>query len=215
MNNKALAWAGILAVAGLCGASGIQAAGDSAWYLGAGGGQAHVKKTSSWSEQTDAALRTQGLTSNTQIESNESAWKIFGGYQFNENWAAEAAYNKLGNFKGTSTITAPVAAAPGGTWEVYAVSLTAVGIYPFANRYAVFGKLGLAGTRLTVSLASPANYNPSATRVQPLLGVGARFDVTKAIGIRAEFERFNNVGDGSTTGQSGMNVYSLSGQYRF
>jgi hypothetical protein len=34
-------------------------------------------------------------------------------------------------------------------------------------------------------------------------------------GLRAEFERFNNVGDGSDTGQSPIHVWSLSAQVRF
>jgi hypothetical protein len=39
--------------------------------------------------------------------------------------------------------------------------------------------------------------------------------VTKAIGPRGEFERFNNVGDGSTTGQSAVHAWSVSALYRF
>jgi hypothetical protein len=51
--------------------------------------------------------------------------------------------------------------------------------------------------------------------MQPLLGLGLKFDFTKAFGVRGEWERFNNVGDGSTTGQTPMNVWTLSGQFRF
>jgi OOP family OmpA-OmpF porin len=214
MNNKSLVWAGLLAVVSLCGATGIEAADDPVWYVGAGGGRADAKRTSSWGQVADASLLNSGITSSTQVESHETAWKIFGGYQFNQNWAAEAGYTDLGNYRGTSSISAPAVAAAGGNWQAYAVSVAGVGIYPVTDRFAVFGKAGLAGTRLKVNV-SGTQYSPSATRAQPLLGVGGRFDVTKVFGVRAEFERFNNVGDGSSTGQTPINVWSLSGQYRF
>jgi len=60
-----------------------------------------------------------------------------------------------------------------------------------------------------------ALYSPSATRVQPLLGVGLKFDFNKTFGVRAEFERFSNVGDGSSTGQSPIYVWSAGAQVRF
>ena len=57
--------------------------------------------------------------------------------------------------------------------------------------------------------------NPTNARVQALLGAGLTYDVTKQFSVRTEWERFNNVGDGSTTGQTAIDVISLSGQFRF
>ena len=215
MNNKSRVWAVLLAVACSGGATGLQAADDPAWYAGVGLGRTDIKKTSSWTQVTDATLLTSGITSSTLIDSHDTAWKLFGGYQFNENFAVEAGYHDLGRFKGVTAVTAPAASTVAGRWDVYAGSVAAVGIYPVVNRFAVFGKAGLALTRLKVDLPTTTPFGPSATRVQPLLGVGVRFDVTKAIGLRGEFERFNNVGDGNRTGQTPVNVWSVSAQYRF
>ena len=44
-----------------------------------------------------------------------------------------------------------------------------------------------------------AAYSPSNSRVNPMLGIGIRFDMTKKIGLRAEFEHYNNVGEGGKT----------------
>ena len=79
----------------------------------------------------------------------------------------------------------------------------------------MFGKAGLALTRLKVDVPGPTQFSPSATRVQPLFGLGVKFDLNRTFGVRAEFERFNNVGDGSSTGQTPVNVWSASAQYRF
>lgn len=213
MNNKSLMWTCLLVVAGL-GAPGIHAADDPGWYAGAGVGRTDVKKTSSWAQLTDGTLATRGITSNTVIDSHDTAWKLFGGYQFNENFAVEGGYHNLGQFKGATVITAPAASTAVGKWDAYAGSVAAVGIYPVVNRFAVFAKAGLAVTRLKVDVPG-AQFSPSATRVQPLLGVGVKYDINKAFGLRGEFERFNNVGDGSKTGQSPINVWTVSGQYRF
>ncbi len=214
MKNKSIRVC-LFALTILCGVPSVQAADDPAWYVGVGLGRTDVKKTSSWTQVTDAALLTRGLTSTTLIESHDTAWKLFGGYQFNENFAVEAGYHDLGTFKGVTSVTAPAAATVGGKWDAYAGSVSAVGIYPLVKQFSVFGKAGFAVSRVKVDVPAAAPYSASATRLQPLIGIGARFDITKAIGVRAEFERFNNVGDGDKTGQSPVNVWSISAQYRF
>jgi OOP family OmpA-OmpF porin len=207
---------GILAAAGLGYALGLQAADEANWYIGAGFGRSDAKRTTSWGTTADATLFINGITSSTLVDSHDTAWKLFGGYQFNENFALEGGYTNLGKFGGTTTITAPAAGLAAGKWKARSpLNLAVVGTYPIKDRFSVLGKLGLAVTKLTVSIAPPAYANISATRVQPLLGVGLKYDFTKAFAVRAEFERFNNVGDGSNTGQSNINVWSLSGQYHF
>ena len=203
----------LVALVALGAGASSQAADELAWYAGAGIGRADVKRTSSWATQTDAALRiNNGLTSSTLIDSHDTAWKLFGGYQFNQFVAVEVGYNDLGSFKGVTTVTAPAASTATGKWDASAISVAAVGTYPIVDRFGLLFKGGLAVTRLK---ASVAQFNSNETRVQPVLGFGVKFDVTKAIGLRAELERFNNVGDGSTTGQSAVNVWSLSALYRF
>lgn len=208
-------WACVAALAAFVAVPGVQAADDPGWYAGAGIGRTDVKKTSSWTQVTDAALFRSGFTSNTLIESHDTAWKLYGGYQFNEHFAVEGGYHDLGQFKGTTIVSAPAASTAGGKWAAYAGSIAAVGSYPIAGRFSVLAKAGLAVTRLKVDLPVPTPFSPSATRVQPLLGLGVKFDFNKQFAMRGEFERFNNVGDGDRTGQTPINVWSVSAQYRF
>jgi OOP family OmpA-OmpF porin len=205
----------LLAGAGFGDVPGVHAADEPAWYAGAGVGRANATKTTSWAQTNDATQLTGGFTSSTLIDSHGTAWKLFGGYQFNETLALEAGYHELGRYTGSTTVTAPAASVGTGNWDASAVSIAAVATFPVVNRLSGFVKGGLAATRLNVNFSGPVSYSRNETRVQPLLGLGVKFDFNKQFGVRGEIERFNNVGDGSTTGQTPINVFSVSGQYRF
>ncbi len=199
----------------------VLAADESPWYGGAGVGHSDAKRPGSWAEQADLAFRGQGVTSLTTINSGDTSWKLFGGYQYNEHVAVEAAYARLGKYGGSSRVTAPAAGSGAGTWDASAFSLAAVGSLPIhENRVAATGKLGLAYTHLDVNAtatggALTAVSNQSNDRVNLLLGVGIRFDLTKKFGVRAEYEHYTNVGDASKTGQTAIAIWSLGGYFRF
>jgi OOP family OmpA-OmpF porin len=220
-NWKLLMWSVILAAISPGYALGAPAADDSGWYVGLGVGRSDARRTTSWGGQTDASLLANGITSSTVVSSHDTAWKLFAGYRFNENFAAEGGYTRIGRFAGTSVISAPAAATAPGTWDANALSAAIVGIAPIAKQFSAFGKLGLAYSRLSVSVAAPGAggttvlVNPNNARLQALVGAGLTYDVTKQFSVRTEWERFNNVGDGSTTGQTAIDVFSLSGQFRF
>ena len=216
MNWKSLMGQGLLAIAGLNCALAVEAEDGSGWYFGAGVGRSDAKRTTSWGQLADATRSINGVSGNTVIGSHDTAWKIFAGYQLNQNFALEGAYTDLGRFNGATVINAPAAATASGKWDASSpLNVAAVGILPIWNRFSVLGKAGLALTKLSVSLSSPAAANLSATRTQLLLGAGLKYDFTKAFAVRGEFERFNNVGDGSNTGQTAIDVWSISAQYRF
>lgn len=204
-----------------CVAGPVYCADESPWYGGISAGRGEAKRTGSWAEQTDLSFRGQGVTSLTTVGTGSTAWKMFGGFQFDENLGVEASYARLGKFNGNSTVTAPGAGIGSGKWEADAFAVAATGSLPFQeNRAAAFAKLGLAYTRLSVSATAAgggtsAAFSPSNDRINPMLGVGIRFDMTKKIGLRAEFEHYNNVGEGGKTGQSAVEMLSIGMQYRF
>ena len=218
---KFMMWSGILAAISPGYAHAAQAADDSGWYGGIGVGRSDARRTTSWATQTDATFAANGVTSSTLISSHDTAWKLLAGYRFNENFAAEGGYTRIGRFSGTSVISAPAAATALGTWDAKAINAAIVGIAPIAKQFSAFGKLGIAYSQLTVSVAAPGAggatvlVNPKNSRTQALVGAGLTYDITKQFSVRTEWERFGNVGDGSTTGQTAIDVFSLSGQFRF
>jgi OmpA-OmpF porin, OOP family len=203
----------------MAGVSVAQAADESVggWYAGIGVGRGDAKRTGSWAEQADLGLLAKGTTSLTTIGGGDTGWKFYVGNQFHENIAVEAGYTRLGKFGGSSVVTAPAAGVATGTWDAYAANVSAVGLIPLGNQFTAFGKLGIAYSRLSASVVAPGPvvFSPSASRFEPLIGLGVRYDFNKRIGLRAEWEHFNNVGDGSTTGQTAVEVWSLNAQFRF
>ncbi|HYY62374.1 MAG TPA: outer membrane beta-barrel protein [Burkholderiales bacterium] len=171
----------------------------SGFYVGAGVGQSKAKD---WC----------ALGGFDSCDDKKTAWKIFGGYQFTPNFAVDAGYTKLGKFTasfGPETEEAKVTA-----WEA---SLLAGA--PLVGGLSIFGRLGL--------------YRASVEDVDNLFGtfkhdnndftygLGLGYDVTRNLGVRAEWQRYNKVGGGETAlgagvGQkSDVDVLGISALWRF
>ena len=218
MTNTKLISGFILTAAMAAGAPGVRAADESVggWYAGIGAGHSDAKRTGSWAEQADLGLQTRGTTSTTTVGGGDTAWKLYIGDQIHENIAIEAGYTRLGKFGGSSVVTAPAAGLGTGTWDAYAANVSVVGLVPLVQQFTAFGKLGIAYSRLSVNVVAPGVvFAPSSSRFEPVIGLGFRYDFNKRVGLRAEWEHYNNVGDGSTTGQTAVEVWSLNAQFRF
>src|SRR5262245_21225466 len=138
---------------------------DSGFYAGLQIGQ---------SAQRDACT---GLPAFVSCDEKDSAWKIFGGYQLNRNFAVELGYAGLGKS----------AASGGGVSaeiEASAFDIVAVGFLPFTNDVSAYGKLGFyaADLELTSNIgASASESNGGLT-----FGLGLRYDFTRNIAARLE-----------------------------
>ena len=66
---------------------------ESGWYVGATGGTAIADASAS---DLDRRLSNQGFTTNSEIEDDDSAWKGFVGYRFEERFGFEVGYTNLG-----------------------------------------------------------------------------------------------------------------------
>ena len=99
---------------------------NAQWYGGASLGQSKMK---------DASSQLVG----TSFEDTDTAFKIYGGYQFHRNVGVEFGYINFGTFKGSGSI--------GGTalsdnWKANGINVSAVGTWPLANQFSLLGKLG-------------------------------------------------------------------------
>ncbi len=120
-------------------------------------------------------------------DDKDSAWKIFGGYQFNRNLAVELGYSNFGEATARS-------GAGFVTDEASAFEMTGVLMLPLADRFSIYGKLGFYRGELerTSNLATPTGTNSSTGLT---FGGGVRFDVTNAIGVRLEYQIYPDLGD--------------------
>lgn len=149
----------------------------------------------------------------TSCDDKDTAFRIFGGYQFHPNIGVELGYADLGKAKAS-------ASGPGGSASAEekftAWDLVAVGSYPIGTGFSVFGKLGLyyGKAEATVNVNLPGFFSgtgsDSETGTDFTYGLGAGFDFNKNFGARIEWQRYNGFSDASN-----LDVFSLGVLYRF
>ena len=105
----------------------------------------------------------------TDAENEEdTGFKIFGGYQFHRNIAAELGYGLLFDKSGV---------------EITSLELTAVGIFPLGNQFSLFGKLGFA------RVEAESNFG-STDDTALTFGFGAQYDIGRNLGLRLGWQRY-------------------------
>jgi len=146
---------------------------------------------------------------------SDTGFKIFGGYQFNPYFAFEVAYLDLGEAKASGTDSFLGSAT--GTIEASGFNFAVVGSFPVAERFDLMAKAGFFRWDLDLSASSSVFGSGSAseTGFSPMFGIGGSFNITKNLGVRVEYEKFLDVGDENTTGQSDVDLLSASLVFRF
>lgn len=195
--------------------SAIAAEDDTGFYIGANIGQSQAKIDDA---RIISRLRASGLATTSIADDNSDiAYKLFGGYKFNQNIALEAGYFNLGQFAYTAT-TIP-AGTLNGNVNLDGVNLDVVGILPITEKFSGFGRLGWsyaeARGRYSSSgaVAAPLDLNPNTRFGNYKAGLGLQYDFTEALGLRGEWETYR-VND--AVGSNGnIQLYSIGLVYRF
>ena len=191
----------------------------SNWYGGLNIGQTHESIN-------DGAIANHeiggGLTSITD-DDRDNGYKLFAGYQLNDNFALEFGYFDLGQF-GFRAIRDQVGASQAqdgalkARTKIKGFNLDLVGAIPITDKFSAFGRVG-------------AHYNEAKDRFQGSdnvivtdrhrrehdfngkWGGGLQYDFTQKFGMRLEAERYaiNDV-----IGNNGkVSMFSLGALYRF
>ena len=190
------------------------------WYAGASVGQTRV-------DLDDAALdRT--LTSNgiahspLSVNDTDTGWKVYMGYRFLPYFALEGAYAALGEVSAETTITSflgiPVPAQTlSAKVEVNdTLYFAAVGIVPLGDRFAIFGKVGFYSAEADLTVCGGAGCVSQTERDENrMYGLGIDLFFTRQWGMRAEWERFTNVGSDQTGGKGDVDLISVGVIYRY
>lgn len=151
-----------------------------------------------------------GLTGipGVSCDDSDTAFKIFVGSKINENLAFEAAYVDMGESVATDTIDTLTSEATG-------FNFSALGIIPASSTVDIFGKVGLLFWDATVGLSGTFNASVDDDGTDITFGFGANFSVSETSEIRVEFEKFSNIGNESTTGETGVTLISLGAVLHF
>ena len=116
-------------------------------------------------------------------DDKDTAFRLFGGYQFTRNIAAEIGYADMGKAK---------IAGPGGTDELAATAfdLSALLMWPFQSTgFNVFGRVGAYAGKLELSGVDHGSKNTTNLT----FGLGAGYDFNKNLGVRGEWQRYSKM----------------------
>ena len=124
--------------------------------------------------------------------------KIYGGYEFDQNWGVEAGYTDfgkentgIGNVKGSGTYVA-------GKYTV-----------PLGDRFSGYGKLGVSYNERKYSDGLGSQVNNYDTGLYG--GVGVEYKLNEKLAVNAEYERY---GKDKTFGAK-ADVYTVGLKYGF
>lgn len=204
--KKAIALTGLVAAtAGISPLALAQRAGlqDAGFYAGGSLGQAKFKDAC-----TDTDVGFVG-----SCDDKDTAWKIFGGYQFNRNFGVEAGYTDLGEVTGTGTFLGLPASFKA---KAKGFELLGVGTFPINEQFAVYGKAGVFRWDLDTS-ATAGGFSEAASEkgTDLTFGFGLKYNFTKNLAARVEWQRYKDVGDENTTGKSKVDVISVGVVFKF
>jgi OOP family OmpA-OmpF porin len=156
------------------------------------------------SKQKDAC---DGIGGGASCDDKDNAWRILGGYQFNKNLAVELGYTDAGEVSASAGgFTASIEAK---IWEV-----VAVGSWPFTPNLSAYGKLGLYRADTDATSNIPGVSNESESNNDLTYGIGARWDFTKNLGARLEYQVYKDVGGGNI-GEGDVEVISIGAIWKF
>lgn len=133
---------------------------DKGFYAGAGVGQSFVDEGA--------------------YDDEDTAFTVFGGYQFNRYFGLEAGYADFGKIE-------PDVAGP--AFEGDSAYLTAVGTLPITDKFSAYAKAGLHRWNVDTSLPGVTGNNDDSGS-DPTYGVGAQYRFTDRVALRGEYSRF-------------------------
>lgn len=184
------------------------------WYGGVNLGQSQSAIDDA---RITSGLLANGLTAGPISDTNRDlGFKLFGGYQFNRNFALEGGYFDLGQF-GFSTSTVPNGTLTGNI-RLKGINLDAVGILPITDKFSAFGRIGVTHTHADDSFVGTGavtvlNPNPSTRSTNLKVGLGLQYAFTDALSLRTEIERYRI--DDAVGNKGDVDLLSLGLVYRF
>ncbi|MDZ4076746.1 MAG: outer membrane beta-barrel protein [Hylemonella sp.] len=165
---------------------------EPGWYGGLGVGPS---RSSIDDKRLTSSLLSSGLTATSIDEkNNDTGYKLYGGYQFGPHFSFEGGYFNLGRFGFTATTT-PAGTLSGET-RLQGINLDAVGRLPFTEKFSAIGRVGLtyvdtADKFSGTGAVTVANPSPNKSDGGYKFGVGLQYEVSQALALRLEAERYN------------------------
>ena len=160
------------------------------FYGGVSAGEARAKVDEPG--VANSLLGANGPASGFSSDEKDTAYKLFGGYQFNRNIALEGGYFDLGKSSFSSNTAA---GAFNNSTRRHGLNLDLVGTLPITERFSVLGRVGAAYGRTQsnfsgagAAAAGVSSNKDSDTDVK--VGLGVQYELNRSMWLRAEIERY-------------------------
>jgi OmpA-OmpF porin, OOP family len=140
------------------------------WLVSMIGAAAMAVSAGALAQSTTTGFYIGAEAGNTDVSGadDDIGFKLLGGYRFHPNIAAEVGYGMLYDKDDV---------------EVTALEFVAVGMFPIGNQFSILGKLGLANVEADTRFGSE-------DKTELTWGVGVQFDVSRNLGVRALWQRY-------------------------
>lgn len=202
----------LLSLALVLATSGAVAQDSSGWYGGLGVGKA-------WSDIDNGGVRSAATAAGSTVstfsdEDDDTAWKVLGGYSFNQNFALEASWFDLGEFGFNAGLTP--AATVNGRSEISGYGLDLVGTWPMAERLSFLARLGINNTKVEQRFSNTLGGrlpNGSDRDVNETLGLGLQYAVNDRFNLRTEYTRYGI--DDSRVTEDSVDALTVGFTYKF
>ena len=143
---------------------------------------------------------------------DEAMWRLFGGFQVNDNFGFEAGYIIYGKARVREEIYNDYFET-----KMTGFDLTPVGFLPVAKGLSVFARGGLVfwSSDIAFQFTDPDTRTDTDKKSGSglALGFGAKFDIIKQFGVRAEYMRY--AVDNAKAGSGDFNAISISAVFAF
>ena len=161
--------------------------------------------------------------------------KIYGGYWINEMLGVEVQFVNLGNLDSTlefahTDLHGAISGRAADHTSLRTTAVTVTGMLPTQSGVGVLGRLGLARWRMAFESERACIDKSTVDRCSAFLaqgasrtaygtgltyGLGLMYVLTSQLSARADWDRYNDVGDNHTGGKTDINTLVLGVDYTF
>jgi OmpA-OmpF porin, OOP family len=125
------------------------------------------------------------LLENTSAAKNSFGFKLYSGYQFDQNFGAEIGFLRSGNLKRSFVVNGTSVEQNGKASTLY---LAATARIPLSEQFSLVGKFGIARGKFSGTNALPASATIVGSKTSAIVGAGAEYKFSSAISSTLDFD---------------------------
>ena len=155
-------------------------------------------------------------------KTNETSYKLYGGYQFTPNWGLEVGYDDLGN---KYSVAGSLGGTPyNATYKMDNWYVAATGTLPLQGGFSLLAKLGVSAKKVAggqiCSGATCASFAADDSKTDVMVGVGAQYTFMNNWAARLEYENYGKMSGDDIWGTGGSgalkaDAWNISVNYAF